>query len=97
MLRAGVLGLCLVGAAGCGPVQYAAQIDAASARLDQARDANARWFAPFDYYYAEAHLAQARREAAEASYEDAILYAEIAERYGRRALRVALERGRAER
>jgi hypothetical protein len=96
-LRASLLGLCLACGAGCGPVQYGAQIDAAAARLAEARDANARWFAPFDYYYAEAHLAQARREAAEASYEDAITYAEIAERYSRRALRVSLERGRAER
>ncbi len=101
VLRARVLltaaALCVACAAGCGPIQYAAQIDAATAKLAEARDANARWFAPFDYYYAEAHLAQARREAAEASYEEAITYAEIAERYSRRALRVALERGRAER
>jgi hypothetical protein len=92
-----MLGLCLAHAFACGPIQYAAQIDAATVRLAQARDANARWFAPFDYYYAEAHLAQARREAAEASYEDAITYAEIAERYSRRALRVSIERRRAER
>jgi hypothetical protein len=82
---------------GCGPVQYAARLDAAAAKLDEARDANARWFAPFEYFYAEANLAQARREAAEASYEDALSYAETAERYGRRALRIAIERGRAER
>jgi len=93
----GVLALWLACAVGCGPVLYAAQIDAAAAKLAEARDANARWFAPFDYYYAEAHLAQARREAAQASYEEAIAYAEIAERYSRRALRVSLERGRAER
>ena len=97
---AGRVGLALVVAASavaCGPVQYAAHIDAAAARLDEARDANARWYAPFDYYYAEAHLAQARREAAQASYEDAINYAEIAERYSQRALRVSIARGRAER
>jgi hypothetical protein len=100
-LRAAVwsgLWLALLGiSSACGPVQYAAHIDAAAARLNEARDASARWFAPFDYYYAEAHLSQARREAAHANYEEAITYAEIAERYSQRALRVSIQRGRLER
>lgn len=84
-------------ASGCGPVLYESRIRAAEAKLVEAREANARWYAPYEYYYAEAHLKQARIEAAEASYEDAVSYAETAEEYGTRALRVTATRRRAER
>jgi hypothetical protein len=83
--------------AGCGPVLYESRIRAAEAKLVEAREANARWYAPYEYYYAEAHLRQARVEAAEASYEDALAYARTAEEYGTRALRVTTTRRRAER
>ena len=82
--------------AGCGPVLYESRIRAAEARLVEAREANARWYAPYEYYYAEAHLRQARLEAAEASYEDALAYARTAEEYGSRALSVTTTRKRAE-
>jgi len=84
-------------ATGCGPVVYESRVRAAERTLAQAREANARWYAPYEYYYAEAHLEQARVEAAEASYEDAIAYARTAEEYGTRALRVTATRRRADR
>ena len=90
------LGLALA-LGGCGPVLYESRIRAAEAKLVEAREANARWYAPYEYYYAEAHLRQARLEAAEASYEDALAYARTAEEYGTRALRVTTTRRRAER
>jgi hypothetical protein len=92
-----LLSCALVALSGCGPVLYESRIRAAEAKLVEAREANARWYAPYEYYYAEAHLRQARIEAAEASYEDALSYAETAEEYGTRALRVTSTRRRAER
>jgi hypothetical protein len=56
--------------------------------MDAAREANARWQAPYEYYFAEAQYEQARLEAAEASYEDAIRYADTAQEYAARALRI---------
>jgi hypothetical protein len=84
-------------ALGCGPALYTASIRSAEEKLDEARDENARWYAPYEYYYAEAHLKQAQFEAAEASFEDAIRYAKTARDFGERALDIAQRKRRAER
>jgi uncharacterized protein YceK len=83
--------------AGCGPVLYTTGIRAAEQKLKQARDENARWYAPYEYYFAEAHLHQAQEEAADAAYEDAIRYAQTAEQWGARALAITERRRQAER
>jgi hypothetical protein len=83
-----VLGWLLAGAA-CGPVLYTTEVDSAESVVAQARERNARWYAPYEYYYAEAHLKKAREEAATSDYEDAIRFAKVATEYGQRALRVA--------
>jgi hypothetical protein len=70
----------------CGGLYYTVNINAAEARLEQARLMGAEQQAPFEYYYAREHLRQAQVEAAEASYSDAATYAEIAERYAQRAI-----------
>jgi hypothetical protein len=62
---------------------------AAEHRLEGAREENARWYAPYEYYFAEVHLAKAREEAAEASYEEAIRYAKTASEFSERALEIA--------
>jgi hypothetical protein len=82
---------------GCGPALYTASIRSAEEKLDEARDENARWYAPYEYYYAEAHLKQARFEAAEASFEDAVRYAKTARDFSERALDIAQRKRRAER
>jgi hypothetical protein len=87
----------LVAASGCGPALYTASIRSAEQKLREARDENARWYAPYEYYYAEAHLKQARFEAAEASFEDAVRYAKTARDFGERALQIAQRRRGAER
>lgn len=91
-LLVAILALC----AGCGPVLYLRGMDSAEEKFEQAREQNARWFAPYEYYFAEAHLQEARREAAEASYEDAIRYAKTAETYSARALSITASRRRIE-
>ena len=71
---------------GCGGVYYAANVNAAASRLEQARELGAEQHAPYEYYYAKAHLQQAQIEAAEASYGDAAAYAETAEEYAQKAI-----------
>lgn len=84
-------------ASGCGPALYTSSVRTAEQQLQRARDENARWYAPYEYYYAEAHLQQAWEEAAQASYEDAIRYAKTARDYGARALEITRQRRQAER
>ena len=79
-------------ACGCGPALYTATIRAAELKLQEARDENARWYAPYEYYYAETHLEQAQREAAESSYEEALRYARTARDYSQRALDITQRR-----
>lgn len=86
---------CVVGAtlavciSGCGGIAYSAAMHSASSRLEQARAAGAERHAPFEYYYAKAHLEQAQVEAAEASYGDAASFARTAEDYAAKAIEIA--------
>ncbi|MFI5307604.1 MAG: DUF4398 domain-containing protein [Polyangiales bacterium] len=84
-------------ASGCGPVLYTSHLRSAEQKLDQARDENARWYAPYEYYFAEAHLDQAREEAAQAQYEDAVRYADVAEQWSERALAITQRSRQADR
>jgi hypothetical protein len=104
MLRTGrtrrwlaLLPVLIIAAFGCGPALYTAGVRSAEVKLQQARDENARWYAPYEYYYAEAHLRQAQIEAAEASFEDAIRYAKTARDFSQRALDITARRRAAER
>lgn len=88
LIFAGVLWTAL-GMTGCGSGYYAVSMNAAEHRLEEARRAGAEESAPFEFYYAEEHLRQARIEAAEASYGDAATYAQTAESYAQKALDLA--------
>jgi len=83
------LTLVLALGSGCGSVYYAAQVNSAESRLEQARAAGAAESAPYEFYFAEEHLKKAKSEAAEASYGDAAQLAEIAEEYAKRAIDMA--------
>jgi hypothetical protein len=74
---------------GCGGVYYGINAASASSRLEQAKEAGAEKYAPYEYYYAKAHLQQAQIEAAEASYGDAAAYADTAEEYAQKAIEIA--------
>jgi len=80
---------------GCGNVYYTVSVNAAQARLEQAREMGAETQAPYEYYFGREHLRQAQVEAAEASYSDAAAYAETAETYAQKAidLIIAARRG----
>ncbi len=71
---------------GCGGVYYAVSVNAASSRLEQAREMGAEQAAPYEYHYAREHLREAQLQAAEASYGDAATYAETAELYAQKAI-----------
>jgi hypothetical protein len=86
--RAAVLAVLVAFGCGCGPVMYTSNIRSAEQKLQLAREENARWYAPYEYYFAEAHLQQSERLAAESEYEDAIRYAKIAEDFSGRALEI---------
>jgi hypothetical protein len=86
-----VLGFCLLlfGMTGCGGTLYAINASSASAQLEEAKEVGAEELAPYEYYYAKAHLDQAQIEASSASYSDAILYAETAEEYADKAIELS--------
>jgi hypothetical protein len=73
----------------CGGVYYAATINGASSKLEEARVLGADTLAPYEYYYAKEHLEQAQFEAAEASYSDAANFAETASEYAEKAVQLA--------
>lgn len=83
--------LCLA-VSGCGPAIYTINIMPAARAVTQAREAGAAEHAPYEYWYAHAHLRKAKEEAGEASYQDAIRYADIAEEHGVKALDLARRR-----
>jgi hypothetical protein len=92
-----VAAFCLAaGLPGCGGVYYAVTVNAAQARLEQAREMGAETAAPYEYYFAREHLREAQVHAAEASYGDAANYAETAENYAQRAIDLIQKAKRAE-
>ena len=82
LAAAGLLG-------GCGGVQYAVAMNAASVRVGEARTLGAEKLAPYEYYYAKEHLEQAEIEGAEANYSDAVHLAREAEQYASNAIALA--------
>jgi hypothetical protein len=75
--------------AGCGHGLFAIQARSAESKLAEARALQAPDLAPYEYYYAEVHLEQARQEAAEADYGDAIELAETSEEYAEKAIELS--------
>jgi hypothetical protein len=80
----GLLGI--AGTSGCGGVYYTVSVNAAQAKLEQARQMGAETQSPYEYTFAREHLRQAQVEASEASYSDAAGYAETAELYAQKAI-----------
>jgi hypothetical protein len=77
------------GVAGCGNTIYAIQANAASSKIEEARELQAEKYAPYEYYYAREHMEKAQSEASEADYSDAINLAETAEEYADKAINLA--------
>ena len=73
----------------CGGVSYAINASSAANRIEDAKELGAEQYAPYEYYYAKAHLEQAQVDASEAAYSDAIHYAEAAEEWADKAINKA--------
>jgi hypothetical protein len=74
---------------GCGGTIYAVSANSASSKLETAEALGAEKYAPYEYYYAREHLWKAREEAAAADYGDAIHFADIAEEYADKAIKLS--------
>jgi hypothetical protein len=71
---------------GCGGTLYAVQANAASSKLEEARELGAERYAPYEYWFAREHIEKAESEAAEADYGDAANLAAVAEDYADKAI-----------
>ena len=91
VLSVGALLLCV----GCGNTLYAGHANSAEERLEEAKQLGAEELAPYEYYYAKAHLEKATSEAAEAEYGNASDLAEISEAYSLKAVKLSKEARRA--
>lgn len=95
-MRAALLAIALLFGAGCGGVHYAVTVTGAAGRLAEAREMGAEQLAPYEYYYAKAHLEQAQVEAGEASYSDAAKFAATADEYALKAIEATKAKRRGE-
>ena len=88
-IRLAAVATILVSTQGCGGLYYAATVRGAESRVEHARALGAESLAPYEYYYAKAHLEQAQVEASEASYSDAANFAEIADEFAQKAIELS--------
>lgn len=79
-------------ASGCGATLYTVDVISAESVVAEAEQAGAAELAPYEYYAAREYLTEAHEEASEASYEDALRYAQAAGRLGREARELAQRR-----
>lgn len=82
-----------LGTSGCGGVYYAIESSSAASRVAEAREVGAESLAPYEYYYAKAHLDQAAVEASQGHYSDAAAYAETAADTASKAIELARAAG----
>jgi hypothetical protein len=64
-------------------------VNSAASRVEEAKAVGAEQLAPYEYYYAKAHLEQAQFEASEGSYGDATKFADTADEYAAKAIDLA--------
>jgi arginyl-tRNA--protein-N-Asp/Glu arginylyltransferase len=81
----------LAAVSGCGNALYALEANAASSKVEEARELGAEQYAPYEYYLAKEHLEKAQSEASEADYSDAAELAEEAALQADKAIRLARE------
>ena len=89
---------CMVGLSctvlSCGPVQYSHHILRASSAMAEAEEADAEREAPYEFWYADAHLKQARREVGYSDFQEAVKCARTAREYATKATEIANRRRR---
>ena len=90
-LAAVVLSWAAIGSLACGGTLYAIQVNTAASKVAQARELDADKLAPYEYYYASEHLTKAMSEASEGDYSDAKAFADVAEEYADKAIKLSKE------
>jgi hypothetical protein len=90
------VGAASIVSAGCGGIHYTIALSSASSRIEEARVLGAEQFAPYEYYFAKEHIEQARIEASEASYSDAVTLAQEAEAHASAAVELTQKAKRAQ-
>jgi hypothetical protein len=86
MVRRFLGALVLLATTNCGGTLYAINASSAASKIEEAKELGAEQSAPYEYFYAKAHLEQAQVDASEAAYSDAVNYAETAEEYAEKAI-----------
>lgn len=76
---------------GCGNTLYAFNVNAATSKLEEARELGAEEYAPYEYTMAMEHITKAQTEAAEADYSDAAALSAAAEEYADKAIELSRE------
>jgi hypothetical protein len=93
--RTGLAAVVFIGAgvlpAGCGGALYAIEVNSAASKVAQAKELGAEKLAPYEYYYANEHLTKAMSEASEGDYSDAKEFADVAEEYADKAIKLSKE------
>jgi len=85
------LGLCsllglLLSTSGCGGFLYGIYSGGAATKLETAQQLGAEKYAPYEFYFAQAHLTKAMEEAATANYGDAIDLVDDADKAAEKAI-----------
>lgn len=83
------MALAALSGTGCGNALYAVQVNAASSKLEEARELGAERYAPYEYWFAYEHIEKAQSEASEADYGDAANLAAVAEEYADKAIKLS--------
>lgn len=84
-----ILSTAALALAGCGGTLYAIDSSSAQSKLEAAQALGAEKYAPYEFYFAQAHLEKAAEEAAAADYGDADDYAEEAEKAADKAIELS--------
>jgi len=84
-----LLFLTLTSTLGCGSVYYTFEVNSAASKVEEARILGAESLAPYEYYYAKAHLEQAAVEGSEGHYSDGAHMAETSQDYAQQAIEIA--------
>jgi len=79
------IALASLGASGCGAAAYSVNVVKAARAVERAKQVGAEKHAPFEMTLAQAYLDKAREESAEASYQDAVHFAKLAQSIGEAA------------
>ncbi len=86
--------LLIVGAGGCGPIEYISTVTfEASKAVQEAKASRAAELAPYEYTSAVEYLHKAREVGGYARYHDAVEFGKKARDFGHEAVKLSRERG----